>query len=168
MISLFLETECPSVITEKCLTAEAAAALTGYNVQPIRRLTYAAFAMLLPGADWARVRVVTGLPVAYYRDAFQLHQFHEYFGMLFSDSQQGFCRTAGFAPPLFPILNCAQTYSHQTSKSRLRQLQSRPDDLRRGRWVEPVSTKLLLAHFVGLDLLYTFQNFLTNITLRHS
>jgi plasmid segregation protein ParM len=37
-------------------------------------LADAAFAMLLPGIDHARVRVVTGLPVAYYRDAFQLSQ----------------------------------------------------------------------------------------------
>ena len=35
-------------------------------------LADAAFAMLLPGVEHARVRVVTGLPVAYYRDAFQL------------------------------------------------------------------------------------------------
>jgi excisionase family DNA binding protein len=41
MVSLFLGTDCPGVITEKCLTAEAAAALTGYNVQHIRRLAYA-------------------------------------------------------------------------------------------------------------------------------
>jgi len=37
-------------------------------------LAHAAFAMLLPGLEHARVRVVTGLPVAYYRDAFQLSQ----------------------------------------------------------------------------------------------
>ncbi|MBN1312866.1 MAG: ParM/StbA family protein [Anaerolineae bacterium] len=37
-------------------------------------LAGAAFAMLLPGAEWARVRLVTGLPVAYYRDAHQLQQ----------------------------------------------------------------------------------------------
>jgi plasmid segregation protein ParM len=37
-------------------------------------LADAAFAMLLPGAEHVRARVVTGLPVAYYRDAFQLSQ----------------------------------------------------------------------------------------------
>jgi len=37
-------------------------------------LADAAFAMLLPGIEQAQVRVVTGLPVAYYRDAFQLSQ----------------------------------------------------------------------------------------------
>lgn len=37
-------------------------------------LADAAFAMLLPGVKHARVRLVTGLPVAYYRDAFQLSQ----------------------------------------------------------------------------------------------
>ncbi len=37
-------------------------------------LADAAFAMLLPGAEHARVRVATGLPVAFYRDAFQLSQ----------------------------------------------------------------------------------------------
>jgi hypothetical protein len=37
-------------------------------------LADAAFAMLLPSIDYARARVVTGLPVAYYRDAFQLSQ----------------------------------------------------------------------------------------------
>lgn len=38
------------------------------------QLADAAFAMLLPGEQEARVRLVTGLPVAYYRDAFQLSQ----------------------------------------------------------------------------------------------
>lgn len=37
-------------------------------------LAKAAFAMLLPGIEQASLRVVTGLPVAYYRDAFQLSQ----------------------------------------------------------------------------------------------
>jgi hypothetical protein len=37
-------------------------------------LADAAFAMLLPGIEYARVRVVTGLPVAYYRDAHHLAQ----------------------------------------------------------------------------------------------
>jgi len=40
----------------------------------VTHLADAAFAMLLPGIEQARVRVVTGLPVAYYRDAFQLSQ----------------------------------------------------------------------------------------------
>ncbi len=37
-------------------------------------LADAAFAMLLPGIEQARVRLVTGLPVSFYRDAFQLSQ----------------------------------------------------------------------------------------------
>jgi plasmid segregation protein ParM len=37
-------------------------------------LADAAFAMLLPGRDYASIRVVTGPPVAFYRDAFQLSQ----------------------------------------------------------------------------------------------
>ena len=37
-------------------------------------LADAAFALLLPGCEYAKVRVVTGLPVAYYRDAYQLSQ----------------------------------------------------------------------------------------------
>lgn len=37
-------------------------------------LANAAFAMLLPDRDYASIRVVTGLPVAYYRDAFDLSQ----------------------------------------------------------------------------------------------
>lgn len=37
-------------------------------------LADAAFAMLLPGRDYTSVRVVTGLPVAYYRDALDLTQ----------------------------------------------------------------------------------------------
>jgi plasmid segregation protein ParM len=37
-------------------------------------LADAAFAMLLPGVEQANIRVVTGLPVSYYRDAFQLSQ----------------------------------------------------------------------------------------------
>jgi plasmid segregation protein ParM len=37
-------------------------------------LAGAAFAMLLPGVEYARLRVVTGLPVAYYRDAVDLSQ----------------------------------------------------------------------------------------------
>jgi len=37
-------------------------------------LANAAFAMLLPGIAHARIRVVTGLPVAYYRDAAQLSE----------------------------------------------------------------------------------------------
>jgi hypothetical protein len=37
-------------------------------------LADAAFAMLLPGVEHAPLRVVTGLPVAFYRDAFQLSQ----------------------------------------------------------------------------------------------
>jgi plasmid segregation protein ParM len=37
-------------------------------------LADAAFAMLLPGVDGARVRLVTGLPVSFYRDANQLTQ----------------------------------------------------------------------------------------------
>lgn len=38
-------------------------------------LADAAFAMLLPGIEQASVRVVTGLPVSYYRDAFQLSEY---------------------------------------------------------------------------------------------
>jgi len=38
----------------------------------VTHLTDAAFAMLLSGVEYARVRVVTGLPVAYYRDALDL------------------------------------------------------------------------------------------------
>jgi excisionase family DNA binding protein len=41
MVSLLLQTECPGVIVDECVTAEAAAKLTGYNIQHIRRLTYA-------------------------------------------------------------------------------------------------------------------------------
>ena len=41
MVSLLLQTERPGVIVEDCLTAEAAAKLTGYNIQHIRRLAYA-------------------------------------------------------------------------------------------------------------------------------
>src|SRR5512136_1193024 len=37
-------------------------------------LADAAFAMLLPGVEHVRVRLVTGLPVSFYRDAFQLSQ----------------------------------------------------------------------------------------------
>jgi hypothetical protein len=40
----------------------------------VTHLADAAFAMLLPGAERVRARVVTGLPVSYYRDAFQLSQ----------------------------------------------------------------------------------------------
>ncbi len=40
----------------------------------VMQLAGAAFAMLLPGVEHARVRVVTGLPVAYYRDAHTLSQ----------------------------------------------------------------------------------------------
>ncbi len=40
----------------------------------VTHLADAAFALLLPGVEQARVRVVTGLPVAYYRDAFDLSQ----------------------------------------------------------------------------------------------
>jgi excisionase family DNA binding protein len=41
MVSLLLRSEHPGVIVEECLTAEAAADLTGYNIQHIRRLAYA-------------------------------------------------------------------------------------------------------------------------------
>ncbi len=41
MVSLLLQTECPDVIVEECVTAEAAARLTGYDIQHVRRLTYA-------------------------------------------------------------------------------------------------------------------------------
>jgi predicted lysophospholipase L1 biosynthesis ABC-type transport system permease subunit len=41
MVSLLLRTDHPGVILDNCVTAEAAAALTGYNIQHIRRLCYA-------------------------------------------------------------------------------------------------------------------------------
>jgi excisionase family DNA binding protein len=41
MVSLLLQNNHPGVIVEDCVTAEAAAELTGYNIQHIRRLAYA-------------------------------------------------------------------------------------------------------------------------------
>ena len=38
MVPLFLRHNDPGVIVEDCITAEAAATLTGYNIQHIRRL----------------------------------------------------------------------------------------------------------------------------------
>jgi excisionase family DNA binding protein len=41
MVSSLLQDNYPGVVTEQCITAEAAAKLTGYNIQHIRRLTLA-------------------------------------------------------------------------------------------------------------------------------
>ena len=41
MASLFLRSNHPGVVVDDCVTAEAASELTGYNIQHIRRLTYA-------------------------------------------------------------------------------------------------------------------------------
>ena len=53
MVSLFLQTERPGVIVEDCLTAEAAARLTGYNIQHIRRLALAGLPYIDPSAGQA-------------------------------------------------------------------------------------------------------------------
>ena len=41
MVSLFIQGSQPGVVIGDCVTAEAASKLTGYNIQHIRRLTYA-------------------------------------------------------------------------------------------------------------------------------
>jgi excisionase family DNA binding protein len=41
MVPLFLRGSHPGVVVDDCVTAEAASELTGYNIQHIRRLTYA-------------------------------------------------------------------------------------------------------------------------------
>lgn len=41
MVSLFLPDDRPGVIVEDCVTADAAARLTGYNIQHLRRLCLA-------------------------------------------------------------------------------------------------------------------------------
>ena len=38
MVSSLLRDNYPGIVTEQCITADAAAALTGYNIQHIRRL----------------------------------------------------------------------------------------------------------------------------------
>jgi hypothetical protein len=81
-----------------------------------------------------------------------LHQLRENFGVLLSDAQQGFSRSAWFASPLFPILHCAQTNPHQTSKGGLRDFEFGTDLLGRGRSCEFMRSQDPLTYFVGFDL----------------
>src|SRR5574341_979027 len=41
MVLLLFQSKHPGIIVDDCVTAEAAAELTGYNIQHIRRLTWA-------------------------------------------------------------------------------------------------------------------------------